>query len=152
MGSEQGSVTSIQISIAHGVPMRKVDSAAVIADHGIEGDRHSIAGSRRQVLLIEQETLRVLDLQPGQLKEQITTAAIDLNSLPRGTRLSIGSEVELWITSPCVPCKLMDDLRQGLREELRGRRGTLAWVKRGGLTRVGDTIQARPPRARETKS
>ena len=34
----------------------------------------------------------------------------------------------------------MDDIRDGLKEELRGRRGVLAWVKAGGTVRVGDVI------------
>ncbi len=39
----------------------------------------------------------------------------------------------------------MNELRDGLKEELRGRRGVLAWVKTGGRVRVGDRIEASPP-------
>jgi len=93
------------------------------------------------VLLIEEETLEALGLQPGVVKENITTRGIDLTSLPVDTRLLLGDEVELWITGPCHPCGLMDEIRDGLQEELRGRRGVLAWVKRGGRLRSGDRIQ-----------
>jgi MOSC domain-containing protein YiiM len=39
----------------------------------------------------------------------------------------------------------MDDIRDGLLEELRGRRGVLAWVKAGGRVRVGDRVEATLP-------
>ncbi len=122
--------------------MKPVDPAVLVADHGLEGCRHAKAKSRRQVLLIEQETLEVLRLAPGTVKENITTQGIDLTSLPVETRVFLGDEVELRITGPCHPCGYMDEIRDGLQEELRGRRGVLAWVKKGGRVRVGDPIRA----------
>lgn len=122
--------------------MQTVDPAVLQADYGLEGCRHARPKSRRQVLLIEQETLESLKLAPGAVKENITTRGIDLASLPVDTRVFLGDEVELRITGPCHPCGYMDEIRDGLQEELRGRRGVLAWVKQGGRVRVGDTIRA----------
>lgn len=141
MSSQSGIITSLQNSPGHGLPMDPVDPATVTADMGLEGCRHAKPGSRRQMLLIEEEILDELDLRPGLIKENITTRGIDLTSLPRETRLLLGEEVELWTTGPCGPCGLMDEIRDGLQEELRGRRGTLAWVKRSGQLRVGDRIE-----------
>ncbi len=62
--------------------------------------------------------------------------------MPVDTRVFLGDEVELLITGPCHPCGYMDEIRDGLQEELRGRRGVLAWVKQGGRVRIGDTIRA----------
>lgn len=121
--------------------MKPVDPAVLIADFGLEGDRHARPKSRRQVLLIEEETLNGLGLTPGLVKENITTRGIDLTSLPVDARLLLGEEVELRITGPCQPCGLMDEIRDGLKEELRGRRGVLAWVKRGGEVRIGERVQ-----------
>lgn len=123
--------------------MQPVDPAKLVADYGLEGCNHARAGSRRQVLLIEEETLDALGLAPSAVKENITTRGIDLSSLPVDTRLQLGDEVELWITGPCRPCGLMDEIRPGLQDEIRGRRGVLAWVKRGGEVRVGDKIVVR---------
>ncbi len=125
--------------------MQPVDPAVLVADYGLEGCRHAKGKSRRQVLLIEQETLEALGLAPGVVKENITTRGIDLTSLPVDTCLSLGDAVELRITGPCHPCGFMDEIRGGLQEELRGRRGVLAWVKRGGRVRVGDPIRADVP-------
>ncbi len=71
----------------------------------------------------------------------MTTRGIDLHALETDARLWLGGEVELWITGPCHPCARMDELRLGLQEGLRGRRGVLAWVYRGGRVRVGDSIE-----------
>ncbi|NIR44787.1 MAG: MOSC domain-containing protein [Gemmatimonadetes bacterium] len=120
--------------------MAPVDPAVFVADAGLEGCRHAKPQSRRQVLLIEEETLAALGLEPGAVKENVTTRGIDLTSLPVDTRLRLGGAVELWITGACHPCALMDQIRQGLQEELRGRRGVLAWVKKGGVVPVGDPI------------
>jgi MOSC domain-containing protein YiiM len=125
--------------------MRPIDPAVFIADLGLEGCRHARPKSRRQVLLIEEETLAALGLETATLKENVTTRGIDLTSLPEDTRLQLGDEVVLWVTGPCHPCDLMDEIRDGLEEELWGQRGVLAWVKTGGRVRVGDRIEARPP-------
>jgi MOSC domain-containing protein YiiM len=125
--------------------MRPVDPAVFLADLGLDGCHHARPKSRRQVLLIEEETLAALGLETAVLKENVTTRGIDLQSLPEDTRLQLGDEVELWVTGPCHPCGLMDEIRDGLQEELRGQRGVLAWVKTGGWVRVGDRIDARPP-------
>lgn len=142
MASGPGVITSIQLNLGHGVPMKMVDTAQLVSGHGLEGDRHARPKSRRQVLLIEGETLDELGLEPGQVRENITTRQIDLKSLPRDTRLLTQSGAELWITGPCHPCRLMDDIRDGLQEQLRGRRGVLAWVKNGGSISSGDSIWA----------
>lgn len=123
--------------------MEPVDPAVFVPDLGLEGCRHAVAGSRRQVLLIEEETLADVGLERGVVKENVTTRDIGLTALPVNTRLHLGREVELWITGPCEPCGLLDEIRAGLQDELRGRRGVLAWVKRGGTVRVGDRIEAR---------
>lgn len=127
--------------------MRSVDPAIFRPDFGLEGCRHAVAGSRRQVLLLEAETLDALDLEPGRAKENVTTHGIDLTVLPVNSRLFLGDAVELWVTGPCHPCGLMDEIREGLQEELQGRRGIVAWVKTGGRVGVGDAIRAEKPSA-----
>ncbi len=143
MGNLSGVVTSLQVCPGHGLAMEPVDPAVFVPDLGLEGCRHAVAGSRRQVLLIEEETLADVGLERGVVKENVTTRDIGLTALPVNTRLHLGREVELWITGPCEPCGLLDEIRAGLQDELRGRRGVLAWVKRGGTVRVGDRIEAR---------
>ena len=41
----------------------------------------------------------------------------------------------------CEACGKMDAIRMGLKDELDGKRGTLAKVLKGGAIKVGDAIQ-----------
>ena len=139
----EGRITSLQLNPGHRQPMRPVDSAVFVGGEGIEGDRHSTSRPERQgyqVLLIESETLVSLALAPGVVKENVTTAGIDLSSLTSGRRLALGDEVVLEISKECDPCSRMDEIRPGLRRHLEGRRGMLASVVRGGTVSVGDTV------------
>jgi MOSC domain-containing protein YiiM len=132
-------------------PMRPVEDVLAVADRGLEGCRHGRFGNRRQVLLVESETLDSLGLSPGQIKENITTRGVRLNELAKGQLLSIGQAV-LEVTGPCQPCSQMDEIRAGLQEELRGRRGILCRVVEGGRIRRGDSIQPAPAAAGAQKT
>jgi len=119
--------------------METVTAAKAIENLGLAGDRHAKADSKRQVLLIEAETLEKLGLRAGDVRENITTRGIALMELPIGTQLRIG-EAMLELTIECEPCSLMDELRPGLRETLKGQRGMLARVTQSGTLSVGDAI------------
>ena len=137
-------IVSLQLCIGHREPMKTVDTARVVAGFGIEGDRHAAAdGPRaaRQVLLIDEETLEGFGLAHGDVRENITTSGIELPSLQDGQRLSLGSDVVLVITGHCAPCARMDEIRSGLRLELEGQRGMLAYVEHGGDIKVGDPVR-----------
>jgi MOSC domain-containing protein YiiM len=46
----------------------------------------------------------------------------------------------LEITGPCTVCGELEQLRPGLKEQLRNRRGVLACVLETGVVRVGDPL------------
>jgi MOSC domain-containing protein YiiM len=141
MESQHGTIVSLQLCVGHRKPMVFVESAEVVEGLGLHGDRHAIAESTRQVLLIEDETLGDLKLGPRQVKENITTRGIRLIDRVQGQRMQVGDEAVLEITKACTPCGRMDEIRTGLQSQLAGRRGTLARALRGGVIRVGDTIK-----------
>jgi MOSC domain-containing protein YiiM len=91
-------------------------------------------------LLVDRETLEAMDLQPGIIRENITTDGLNVNSLQVGQQLRIG-EVRLEVSMVCTPCDLMETIRPGLRKELWGRRGMLCRVLEGGVIRCGDPIE-----------
>jgi MOSC domain-containing protein YiiM len=128
------------VAFVHRQPMREVESVAAIANRGFEGCIHGRPGSRRQVLLMEQETIEALGLRPGVVKENITTRGLRLAELREGQRLRVGGAL-LEATVPCHPCHLMDEIRPGLQEALRGRRGMLCRVVEAGLVKQGDAIE-----------
>lgn len=134
-----GVVVSLQLCVKHQQPMQKVAHARTIENFGLEGDRHAMPDSSRQVLLLEQETCVEYDFPVGAIRENITTRGIDLMALPGGTRLQIGDAV-LELTKECEPCAMVNDVREGLREALKHERGMLARVIAGGEMHIGSRI------------
>src|SRR6266404_6245859 len=84
------------------LPMEEIAEVRAVENSGLEGCVHARADSARQVLLVDSETLELMELQPGIIRENI---------------------------------------RPGLRRELRGRRGMLCRVIASGIIRRGDTIE-----------
>lgn len=113
--------------------MVPVQECTVVSGKGLVGDV-SFGRSDRQLLLIDLETLRNFDLQPGDVRENLTISGTSLSGV---RRLRIG-EALLEITGDCAPCAFLDQLRPGLREQIRGQRGALARVLNGGQIRIGD--------------
>lgn len=122
------------------LPMEEVREARILADFGLEGCAHAQPAGSRQILLVDRETLEAMDLQPGILRENITTDGVNVNSLQIGQRLRVGA-AQLEVTMVCTPCNHMERIRPGLRKELWGRRGMLCRVLQGGLIRPGDRIE-----------
>ena len=120
-------------------PMEELDEALAVEDVGLEGCAHARPKGKRQVLLMDQETLQEFALLPGIVRENVTTAGLEVNGLPIGQRLRIG-EVELQISAVCDPCELIEALRPGLQVAMQGKRGMLCRVLRGGRIRRGDEI------------
>ena len=137
-------VHAINVAKSHFGDMESRESAHVIENLGIEGDRYAIKRgfnrAKRQVLMMDKETIDLLGLNPGTVRENITTEGMDIYSLAPGQKVRIGAEVELEITELCNPCERMDAVRPGLKDELEGRRGMLTRVARGGDITVGDGI------------
>lgn len=98
-------------------------------------------GSRkRQVLLMDSETLSEFELAPGDVRENLTSRGFDLSGLQAGAEIRIG-KVILQVTGNCAPCDQMEALRTGLRRAIDGRRGVLTTVVEGGTLRVGAPIR-----------
>jgi MOSC domain-containing protein YiiM len=135
--------------LAHGEPMREFDEVFAIENKGFKDCLHGRSGSTRQVLVMDHETLEEFGIAPGRARENITTRGILLGALSLGKRLRAG-EVLLEVTKPCTPCHQMDEIRQGLQEAIRGRRGLLCRVVESGRIRRGDRVEieekARAPR------
>ena len=119
--------------------MEELREVCAIENHGFEGCAHARPAGKRQVLLMDVETLRQMNLTPGMIRENITTEGISVNTLKAGQRLSLG-EVELEVSAACEPCELMEEIRPGLMTALLGRRGMMCRVVKGGMLRQGDEI------------
>jgi len=122
------------------LPMEELSVADAITDLGFVGCSHARHGGKRQILLVDQETLQATELRPGIIRENITTSGLNVNGLLPGERLRIGNAL-LEVTAVCTPCDQLEKIRPGLRRELFGRRGMLCRVIEGGPIQRGDSIE-----------
>ncbi len=122
------------------LPMEELAEVQAVTDGGFEGCAHARPASKSQVLLVDRETLEAMDLQPGTIRENITTDGLNVNSLEIGQLLRVG-QARLEVSAVCTPCDQMEVIRPGLRKELWGRRGMLCRVLDGGMIRRDDIIE-----------
>ena len=73
------------------LPMEEVAEVRALGGSGLEGCAHARTGSARQVLLMDTETLELMELSPGIIRENITTRGINVNGLDTGQRLQVGA-------------------------------------------------------------
>jgi MOSC domain-containing protein YiiM len=110
-----------------------------IAGQGLEGCAHANP-PKREVLFVSKDHLDSVNVEAGAIRENITVDGDDVQQWPIGQRVRAG-EAEFEITMVCDPCHRMDELRDGLRGELDGKRGMLARVVQSGEVAVGDEIE-----------
>ena len=128
-------VLSLNVSDRTGVQKHPVPRVFLRADHGIVGDAQ--AGDwHRQVSLLAQEDVDSLrgpgtEIGFGDFAENVTTAGVDLASLPVGTRLHVGPAL-LEITQVGKKCHAGCAISRAAGDCVMPRRGVFARVVRGG--------------------
>ena len=115
------------------------DSVLAVASQGFKGCAHANP-PRREVLLVSRQHLDALGLEPGAIRENVLVEGADVHDWPVGQQVRVGKAL-LEITMVCDPCHRMDELRDGLRAELDGKRGMLAHVVEGGEIVLGDAVE-----------
>jgi len=167
-----GRVVGLARDGRNGFSKSAMDTICLIQGQGVEGDAHSGPFVRhrylarrqprlpnlRQVHLIPSELFEALrnagyDLHPGDLGDNIATAGLDLETLPMGALLDLGSEACIELTGLRTPCVLIDRFRTGLKRQMvcsepvapRFRCGVMSIVRTGGRLAVGDPIRVRLP-------
>lgn len=166
----KGFVLAVSRSASHTMSKPNVARIRLRQGLGVEGDAHEGVTVRhrsrvardptqpnlRQVHLIHAELFDELrakgfDVTPGLMGENVTTRGIDLLTLPRGTRLRLGSTATVEITGLRNPCTQLDGLQPGLmeavlvRDPTRGlmrKAGVMGIVIAGGEIAGGDAIEA----------
>ena len=169
-------VRAVSLSATHGFSKQPQLSIRLVPGEGVEGDAHRgrsvqhLYLKRRdptqpnlcQVHLFAAEMLEELGargftLGAGDLGENILTSGCDLLTLPRGTRLHIGSEAVVEVTGLRTPCSKIDDFRAGLQQHLWGEReadgkrarraGIMGVVAAAGEIFPGDSLLVELPPA-----
>lgn len=145
-----------QINVSDGgVPKRPVPEAKV-GPTGIRGDRQANrkyhGGPERALCLFALETIEELraeghPIDPGSTGENITTEGVDWARLTPGTRLRLGDEVRIEITSYTAPCRniaasFVEGRFARISPKLHpGEARLYARVLREGEIRTGDVIR-----------
>lgn len=157
----------------HQLGKRVTDEILLFAGLGVGGDAHAgvtvkhrsrarvdpTAPNLRQVHLIHAELFDELVAQgfhvgPGAMGENVATRGLDLLSLPRGTRLALGSDAVVELTGLRNPCAQLERHQEGLMQATLGRddqgrlvrkAGVMAIVLAGGDVREGDPIRVELP-------
>lgn len=137
-------VLKLFLKIAPHSPLTECTNLTLQKGMGIVGDCHGRVGSPRQILLVDQGSLQTLDLQPGNLRENILVDG-NLAMLSSGTVLQIGAA---WIrlTFLCEPCAYLEQVRSGLAKQIGARRGYLGRAVQDGNIHVGDDVMLIPDR------
>jgi MOSC domain-containing protein YiiM len=146
---QRGRLRWIGLRPGRRLPLEIVNTAELIADCGIKGDRSSARhGGKRQVTLIQQEHLPVIaaclnnrEVRPDMLRRNLMVSGINLLAL-KDRCFRIG-EAELEYTGICAPCSFMEEaLGKGGYNAVRGHGGITARILSGGLISVGDEVYA----------
>ncbi|MGM4955244.1 MOSC domain-containing protein [Bradyrhizobium barranii] len=165
----EGAVVAVAADSEHRFSKPVQDGITLVKGHGVDGDahageyvRHRYAARRhprlpnlRQVHLIPSELFATVreagyDVGPGQLGENITTAGLDLEKMPLGTRIELGPTAVVEQTGLRTPCVLIDRFRTGLKRQVVSsaktdpalRCGVLGVVRAGGQVAAGDLARA----------
>ena len=138
-----GKVEAVCISKICGVKKIEVPFIDVRINHGIIGDAH--AGNwHRQISLLAQESVDKmlylgLDLSAGDFAENIVTSGIILNTLPIGTKLSIGDTI-LEVTQIGKECHNDCEIKRLVGKCVMPTEGIFAIVIKEGRIQKGDII------------
>ena len=138
MTSRDATISHIFLKTSHGAPMEPVKSATAITDEGLQNDV-SRGRKLRQVLIVDNHTIKEFGLSPGALRENIIVEGQSLSGAVAGTIIQLGN-AKLEVTLDCSPCDLLDNIRPGLQDDMEGRRGTLCRVLNGGVITIGDVV------------
>ena len=166
-------VVAVSRSGQHTFSKTCTDSIRLLAGLGVEGDAHMgptvqhrsrvvrdpSQPNLRQVHLIHAELFAALrqagyEIAPGQLGENVTTAGVDLLSMPTGTVLALGRTAMVELTGLRNPCSQLDDFRNGLMHavldhdvdgNLIRKAGVMGIVLVEGEVQPGDAIRIMMP-------
>ncbi|HTL83777.1 MAG TPA: MOSC domain-containing protein [Acidimicrobiia bacterium] len=167
------SVEAVSVNPEHTFSKAPQGRITLIAGLGVDGDAHAGTTVKhrsrvardpsqpnlRQVHLIAGELhdeLRALgvDVDAGQMGENITTRGLDLLGLPTGTRMYLGPDAVIEVTGLRNPCGQLNQLHTGLKDLLSPvdaagnvdrRAGVMAIVLDGGVVEPGDSIRVELP-------
>jgi MOSC domain-containing protein YiiM len=143
--NNKGRLVAVSVSDRKGVVKHNVDQARLVKDHGLAGDAHA-EGGIRQVSLLARESIDKMvaagaKVKPGDFAENLTVDGLSVMTLPVGTRLTVGADVELEITQIGKTCHKGCAIREQVGDCVMPKEGVFARVLTEGLVKPGDVIE-----------
>lgn len=122
-----------------------LETAVLVANHGIQGDRKAGHSVRRQLNLLSTSWLAARQVEgfrtePGDFGEQLIVDGLAIEELPKGTRVQLGATAVIEITGPRTGCERLQAAQPQSIKAIRPRIGVLARVLQGGIIRRGDAV------------
>ena len=167
-----GIITALSKSPTYTLKKFNQQSMTLLEGLGVEGDAHMgktvkhrsrivkdpTKPNLRQVHLIHSELhdellQKGMEVNSGEMGENLTTRGIDLLNLPTNTLLQIGS-TEIQVTGIRNPCHQLEGIQKGLMKatldkkedgSITSKTGIFAIVTSGGTISVGDEIKVVMP-------
>ena len=148
-----GRIEQLNVS-AGGVPKRAV-TEAVVNEYGLtrdrQRDRRHHGGLERAVCLWSAEVIDSLradghPISPGAAGENVTVRGLDWKRLVPGSRLHLGDQVVIEVTSYAAPCRIIahcfrdGDFNRANQATHPGRSRVYARVVRQGTMYPGDEV------------
>jgi hypothetical protein len=141
-----GVVEAILVAPDAEAPMARVEAAAAVAGHGLEGDRYRdgrgtfSGGVGYELTLVEAEQLDELGIEWEKSRRNVVTRGVDLNALV-GRPFAVG-HVECIGRRLAEPCAHLERVEgKGLMRPLVHRAGLRADIVRDGTIAVGDAVR-----------
>ena len=128
-----------------------VQSANLVAKHGLEGDAKAGHHPRRQVNFLTEDWLAArasegYRAEPGNFGEQLILAGVAFDSLQAGDHVQLGAEAVLEIVGGRPGCSRLEAAQgKALDPAFQPAIGMLTRVIQGGPTQVGDPVIVRKP-------
>ncbi len=141
-----GTLAAICVSERKGQRKRPVDSAELVADHGITGDAHAGPWHRQVSLLAAGDVAAMRakglpDLAAGDFAENLVVAGLELADLGLGSRLRVGPTAELVITQIGKVCHAHCAIYHQTGDCIMPRLGLFARVVTAGPIAPGDAVE-----------
>jgi len=145
MDASTGKLAGVYAGPRKGEDKTPVESAELIAGHGLRGDSHAGRDPDRQVSLFAAEILRELqnegfEVSAESLSANLFIENINLDSLKPGARLRVGETI-IEIVEARKPCRSITKIDNRLPKRLYGQCGQIGRIVKSGAVRVGEKVE-----------
>jgi MOSC domain-containing protein YiiM len=121
-----------------------LESAVLVASHGINGDRKATRGKRQLNIMFAEQVAELraegFRAAPGELGEQIVVAGLPVDGVSPGTHLKLGDGALVILDELRTGCGRLAHIQGKPAAAAAGRLGYMARVLAGGPIAVGSPV------------